>query len=140
MELYFDGSLVTPLPHSNNWREVDHITIPANTQVIAVQGTNNELVAGILASSADRTIMTNSSWRCLPGSRHEPAPAGWKDTGFDDSAWPAAVTSWRNVEAPWWGSMWAISSEASWIWTNFPPGSDGWQERVYCRLSLCTRC
>jgi hypothetical protein len=142
-QLYLDGSLVSSLPHSDDWTQIDHVTIPANTQLIAVQGTNNELVAGILASSADHSILTNSTWRCVHGaSRYETeGPSrGWTDPAFDDSTWPAAAESWRNQATPWWGSIGGIDREAAWIWTNFPSGSEGWHERVYCRLRLCTQC
>ena len=36
-ELYVDGVL-TPLPNKNHWENVDIVTIPADTSVIAVKG------------------------------------------------------------------------------------------------------
>ena len=38
-ELYVDGVL-TSLPNYNDWTQVDTITIPADTGVIAVKGTD----------------------------------------------------------------------------------------------------
>jgi hypothetical protein len=136
MELFIDGQPIT-VAHSHDWSVVKTVSLPYNTQVIAVKATDYGVVAGILASTTDNSMISNQGWKCT--ANHVPA-SNWMSTTYDDSAWPAAVVSYRNLNAPTWGTVNGISTSASWIWTGRrESGSAGYHPVAFCRYK-CTAC
>ena len=130
MELYLDGNRAF-VPNSGSWPTVKSVPIPANTRVIAVKGVDYGVVAGILASTVDGRIITNQGWKCTANT----PPASWATAEFDDRAWPAAVVSYRNQNAPIWGTLPGISQHAWWIWTGQRSSTrPGFRPVAYCRL------
>lgn len=133
MILYLDGVQQSGLPNANDWTKADTVLLPWNTRVIAVQGTDDRRVrAGILASTGDGYILTNSSWKCTSVYY-----VGWETVTYDDSAWPAAYVSGIHQTYPCpWQIVPDIRLDAYWIWTNKYESSDGGDVVVYCRLKI----
>lgn len=126
-QLFLNGNEINDLKNANNRYDLDAVMLPIDAKVIAVKGTNkDDDDAGILASSSDGFISTNTSWKC--SKEYE---KGWVGVDFDDSKWPQAsvVTSANNKPIV------GISHHASWIWTdNYKP--DNGDKEVFCRLKL----
>lgn len=94
--------------------------------VIAVKGVNNMADAGIIASTDDGYVITNSSWRCSKKKRF-----GWEGLDFDDADWAPASYSKSYYVKPITG----IRGDAQWIWTDRFSGKSS-DKVVYCRLIL----
>ena len=126
-KLYFDGVEQTNVPNHANWGSTDTVDLPASTRVIAVEGINSAPgYAGILASTTDGVILTNSAWRCS-----NILSVSWADVDFDDSSWTPAVDIGQNGVSPW-GPVSSIKSNAMWIWNN----QQVTDLTIYCRLDL----
>ncbi|MBK9034761.1 MAG: hypothetical protein IPL61_26440 [Myxococcales bacterium] len=100
---------------------------PGHPNVLAIEGINLQNQAGYdRATVADlrftidgvpQTVVTDAAFRAT-----NTLTAGWEQPGFDDSAWPAAVTLGQVGIAPW-GAVFASlapGSTAQWIWTYDP--------------------
>lgn len=127
MELYIEGVKINCLPNSGDWQKADAVTLPCAARVIAVKGVDYGVIAGILASTDDGSILTDSSWKCT--NQHY---AGWETVGFDDSDWPAAHQVAIHQTLPW-KLVPGIRTNAFWIWTRHYVNGD-WT--VYCRKDL----
>lgn len=127
--LYLDGSKINGLIYNDKFNgsfvdqyPADSVSLPYTTKVIAVEGSNAKSYGGILASTDDGYILTNSSWKCTDNR-----VIGWQKVGFDDSLWPPAN---QTITRPF---TQGIRSDAFWIWTTkyYYGDSD-----VFCRLNL----
>ena len=131
--LYFDGKEQTNLQNNNKWEKTDSLNLPGNTRVIAVMASNwlddgNVGPAGILASTKDGFILTNSTWKCSNTSNDS-----WTNVGFDDSSWQQAVEIGPKGYKTWvHGQISAIDENAKWIWY----GTEHVKETIYCRRNL----
>lgn len=93
-----------------------------------------QVVAGLLASTADERILTDSNWKC---TSQVSATDKWTSIDFDDKLWPAAVVAAKHSENDIHKVLPGISLKANWIWTAF----SGYQgpkidSTVYCRLTV----
>ncbi|MFF2381982.1 alpha-L-rhamnosidase [Streptomyces sp. NPDC058108] len=78
--------------------------VRSGTNVLAVAATNaSEGPAGLVAvltlhtASGEQRVLTDASWKSM-----DKEPAGtWRETGFDDSAWPAAKEAAAWGAGPW---------------------------------------
>ena len=131
MELYIEGVKINCLPNHNNWQLADAVTLPCAARVIAVKGVDYGVIAGILASTDDGSLLTDSSWKCT--NQHF---SGWETVEFDDSQWPAAHQVAIHETLPW-KIVPGIRTNAYWIWTRNYVNGD-WT--VYCRKDLIKRC
>ena len=100
LTLYIDGVLQTSLPHCSNWQIADSVPLPDRARSIAVHGYDLGVVAGILASSDDDSLLSNSNWKCTNVFYDN-----WMDADFDDSSWPSATPICANGEGVWVWSM-----------------------------------
>ena len=131
LRLYIDGFEITGLPNVNIWNQPDVVDLPCTTRLIAIRGGNLGGAAGILASTDDDYVLTNSSWKCSNISH-----PGWEEIDFDDSAWLSAIEYGRNGEGVW-GVIPGISSNAEWIWLRqFTSAQEPMDNDVYCRKNL----
>jgi len=103
------------------------VVLPCETSVIAVKATDLHVVGGILASTVDGSILTNSSWKCTNVYYD-----GWQLVNFDDSSWPSAYAIALHQTLPW-TLVPGIKTNAYWIWT---PKYQGGDLVVYCRKDL----
>lgn len=102
--LYADG---VQYGTGNHWATTYSVIIPGDSKVIAIKGINKVNLGKITATITSKDISTNGLWRCLSLAS---APADWMQPTFDDTSWPAAVTSG-------FGYGTGIASNAEWIWT-----------------------
>ena len=119
---YFDGVQKYPSTTArHDSRNTSTIPFSGDLQVIGIKSTNTfNSYHGIIASTDDDYILTNSTWKCR-NKLHE----NWADVNYNDSHWQNAtnfsVTYNRSV----------IRNQAQWIWTI------NWSDdTVYCRLCL----
>lgn len=102
------------------------IVIDKNAQVIAIEGqTDDDTKAGIIVSTNDDFIVTDTSWKCT-----NVKDDGWVDIDFDDSAWPSAVEV-ANKDLAGSHRDKKFSNRAMFIWTA--KRSDAYDKTVYCR-------
>lgn len=89
-----------------------------------------QVVAGILLSTDDESILSSASWKCSTQY-----VAGWESPAFNDASWPAASISGDHSASNIHHVLSPISLNAKWIWTkNFiDPAIDA---TAYCRLSI----
>jgi len=125
MRLYIDGTEKTGLINANNWTKADTVDLPWNVRVIAVKGNDLGSAAGILASTDDGFIKTDSLWKCT-NAFHK----GWQLVGYDDSSWPSAYIIAIHHTSIWRTMVPGIRRDANWIWT---PKYKGGDLVVYCR-------
>jgi len=133
--LYFDGVQVpqSSLPHADDWTQADTVLLPPTTTLIAVEIHNNIFSdAGLLASTADNSILTNSSWRCKAGLD---TADNWMSPSYDDSNWSPAVASGWN-EAGNKEFVAGISNSAQWIWFNGNIALEEFDTTCYCRYHI----
>jgi hypothetical protein len=87
---------------------------------VSSQGGADRGIIGTLEDLSDGgskvVIVTDASWRSA-----KTAPAGWRELGFDDSAWDMATVVGNHGDAPW-GALLG-SSAAKWLWTAPIPDS-----------------
>ena len=86
--LYFNGVSQTFPAGGNDWTRTKCLPLPAAPVQIAIEGTNAESVAGMLASVTGNIPLTNSSWKCTKTFH-----TNWMSTTYDDSVWPARTWS-----------------------------------------------
>ena len=124
--LYLDGQPIN-VDNPTDWRQVGYVDVPAGTNTIAVQCTDEGVIAGLMASSTSGLITDGSgSWRCTSTME-----AGWMNPSFDDSHWQTAVVNGDNGAFPW--LYLPDMTGAKWIWSSAPVYST-----VYCRArSTC---
>lgn len=125
--LYIDGVEITDLPNSIHHDTPDVIDLPCTTRLIGIHGRNDFSVSGIVASTDDNYVLTNSSWKC--SNVNYP---GWAEIDFDDSAWVSAM-EYGNNGGNDWVYIPTISSDAEWIWLRQDEPMD---IDVYCRKKL----
>ena len=131
LTLYIDGVLQTSLMESSNWQIADSVPLPVGARSIAVHGYDLGVIAGILASSDDDSILTNSNWKCT-NVFHD----NWMDVDYEDLSWPSATQICVNGVGIW-GWIDGISRNAYWIWTpNYISSANNWDQSVYCRLNI----
>lgn len=102
------------------------VTIPPDTDVVAIECTVSGSVGGILASFGDQ-YLTDATWRCSRNYEE-----GWQGAGLDETFWQRATVTGQNGD-PQWGVVPGVMSNAKGIWTSGLAGTD-WQ--VYCRGHL----
>ena len=128
--LYLDGKQV-----SSGNSTVKQVPLSNLVGVVAIQGnnSNNDTVAGIIASDSVGLLSTNSSWRC-----NNAYVNGWMNVGFDDSVWPFAYAEARLKGGPLTAYQSSeLSGNAYWIWTNnFDDHGYPNDANVYCRTEL----
>lgn len=123
--LFLDGEEIS-LTHSKAWDVPDTVLLLKDTKLIAVKAINDYADAGIIASTDDGYVITNSSWKCTNKKSF-----GWEGLDFDDSDWAPASYSKAYYEKPIAG----IRNDAQWIWTERFTGRSS-DKNVYCRLTL----
>lgn len=95
-------------------------------QIIAVRGRSNlGSVAGIIASSTDDSIVTDSTWKCTNVEED-----GWMDIDYNDAAWPTAVPV-EEKDLKMYDRDKKFGSRAKHIWTA--KKTDSYDQTVYCR-------
>ncbi|MBI3799704.1 MAG: lamin tail domain-containing protein [Deltaproteobacteria bacterium] len=119
-ELYLNGALVGT---GNDWFDAHtfyDLALQAGRNVIAVKGTNADLIAGMLAEIVvdGQRIGTSSGWKV--SAKQEP---GWNSTDFDDSDWVPATAYGRYGAEPWGTRAVGIpiDTPAQWIWSADDP-------------------
>lgn len=134
LRLYIDGIEITGLQNAEDYGKPDLVDLPCTTKLIAVHGSNGPAgdVAGILASTDDNYILTNSSWKCSNVSQ-----IGWVEIDFDDSTWIPALEYGHNEDDDDWVLVPGISSGAFWIWLRqYTSDNDPMDRDVFCRKRL----
>lgn len=124
--LFIDGKRISGLEYANEWQYSDSVALPGNAQLIAVRGVNIYGDAGVLASTDDGYILTNTSWKCAIDKER-----GWQNIDFDDSSWPNAFEIMPYSKKQIIG----IRDDALWIWTKDYQYEKG-DRAVICRLKL----
>ena len=148
--LWLNGVLIDNVPRvwSNPQRyDVMIYAHPSRANVVAIEAGNTQNQAGrdrgtvadvrFTVDGAAQTVISDASWRAT-----STLTAGWHLPGFDDSAWPAAV-SLGAVGIPPWGAVFstlAPGSVAEWIWTydSGPVAVKPTVETVYTRRAFTT--
>ena len=126
-KLYFDGVEQTNVPNHANWGRHGHgRSSSKHTSDRCGRINTAPGFAGILASTTDGVILTNSTWRCSNISS-----VSWADVDFDDSSWTPAVDIGQNGVGPW-GPVSSINGNAMWIWNN----RQFTDLTIHCRLDL----
>ena len=125
--LYIDGVEQPNLPNHGNWGATDTIEIPDDTEVIAIRAYNTIGIAGILASTSDEYVLTNSTWKCTNNGHDD-----WMSVFYNDESWQNAISHASNGQGPW-GPRPGISPKSKWIWT---PSHTQKGLTIYCRLRL----
>lgn len=115
-EIYSDGTLAYATVTQG--RRTVSLAIPVDTQV-AVRAVNNAGLIGILASWGSLT--TNLAWKCVA---FEPE-GDWTRRGYDDSAWPQAVSYGTNGVSPY-RDVTDVAASAEWIWTDSSEDREVW--------------
>jgi len=113
-ELFLDGVQFTD-PAFGNWRNTANMSIPSNTNVIAISCENLWAKYGIKATTSSG-IVTDATWRCSNVKEDN-----WMGTDFDDSTWEFAKTDNLDVDRD------ENTFDGQWIWSQ--TGTD----RAYCR-------
>ena len=123
--LYLDGQQ-TSVDNSADWGQVGQVDVPAGTNTVAVQCTDQGFVYGLMAASTSGLITDGSgSWRCTSSPEED-----WMTESFDDSHWPTAVVKGNNGGSPW-NHVFPDMNGAKWIWS-----SAGAYSTVYCRAQF----
>lgn len=123
--IYIDGEININLPDAEGGT-IGEIFIDSVIQIIAVKGsTNLGSVAGIIASSTDDSIVTDSTWKCTNVEEE-----GWMDIDYNDAAWPTAVPV-EETDLKMYGRDKKFGSRAKHIWTA--KKTDSYDQTVYCR-------
>ena len=138
-EFYIDG--VNQIP-SGGWADYTvqgPLVIPSRARnlpiVIAAKVNNTYSYAGLLASSTDDSILTDSSMcKCQDGI----TDPNWMLSNYNDSSWGVSyVWSWNsNVQYHTSG----ISSNAGWVWNTETMSDYLAYNVVFFRWNLYTRC
>jgi len=109
-DTYVNGTLVMSLHVNNGWRTFSVADIKPylvdGTNVIAVAATNGGGAGSMLAAfdiDGNHNV-SDDTWKALEGTPPSP-PAGWNETGFDDSSWPTAFVSGLYGIAPWFNNV-----------------------------------
>ena len=131
--VYIDGKQVNINPGLAGGIDFDQVVItpiPENTQVIAVSVTNIFMTfGGFRAAMSDGSIVSDSSWKCSIKFI-----SGWQNIDFDDSSWPAAVTTgWAAVCSN-------FPSTAKFLWIDKFYTTLASAVTIYCRKSLSKFC
>ena len=106
-----------------SWPTSATVIIPRTANVLAAKIYDWNSYGWFLGSFSDG-IVTDNSWKCT--TRYS---VGWNTPTFDDSVWPAAVSTVKN------GLMvLGIASNAELIWIG--PYGTCCQLTVYCRKKL----
>ena len=77
MKVYFDGKLQEEDDAMLDWRKTSELTIPAGTQVVAIECQDLGVQEGILASAEGGLLTSSLYWECAA----EPLD-GWTMPGF----------------------------------------------------------
>lgn len=148
--LWLNGVLIDDVPRvwSNPQRyDVMIYAHPAHANVLAIQAGNTQNQAGrdrgtvadvrFTVDGAAQTVITDATWRAT-----STLATGWHLPGFDDSAWPAAVSLGPVGIAPWGAVLTTLApgSVAEWIWTydSGPVANKPTVETVYTRRTFTT--
>ena len=127
--VYGDGIIVG---YHDGWRKTLTSAMQTIPKTIAVSCFNKGGPAGLLGSTPDGYILTNSTWKCSTNYEKD-----WNKEDFDDSHWSNAVIVDNNINPTTygWKQLPEISSHAMWIDAakNIPKNSTS-----YCRLNLGT--
>jgi alpha-L-rhamnosidase len=117
---YVNGTLVSNSPATvdNGWQtsqvsDIKSLLVPG-TNVIAIAGlAMAPNASGVIAAAQldDLRIVTDGSWKALPGTPDSP-PAGWNTVGFDDSSWPAATVQGPFGIGPWGTNLHVLTAPA----------------------------
>lgn len=104
-DVWVNGVAVSTSPRvTDSWKSaaaVDvtaHLVAGANTIAVA-SGNTTQSPAGMIArltASGGTQVVTDASWKAF-----QSAPSGWNTSGFDDSAWPAALVVAAYGGGPW---------------------------------------
>src|SRR6218665_2465120 len=114
--LYIDGEHYFDLP--DNGEPIGDISLDDNIQIIAVQASSNlGIVAGIVVSTSDGSIVTDITWKCT-----SVVEIGWTAIDYNDAAWPYAVPV-DEADLKMYGEDKKCSSRAKYIWTAKRAGS-----------------
>jgi hypothetical protein len=116
--------------HSEHWKTIRTSTPRTMIKTLAIECKNKGGPSGLIASTPDGRILTNSTWKC--STTYE---ENWNIYGFDDSHWNNAVVIDNNVhpKTHGWTVREGIRSDAQWIAAadTIPAGVTS-----YCRLDL----
>lgn len=116
--------------HSESWKDTRVSTLRTMIKTLAIECKNKGGPHGLLASTPDGRILTNTTWKCSTQYQE-----GWNKYGFDDSQWNDAVIIDNNVSPAThgWKARPDIRNDAKWIAAakTVPAGATS-----YCRLDL----
>ena len=131
-ELYFDGVQQLNTPNQADWVTTDTVSLPVGTSLIAIVGHNEQdSDGGIIASTSDDSVLTNSRWKCSYNYT-----SSWAAVDFDDSSWQGASEIAQNGDKPW-GIIKEISLNARWIWVGGQIGASYYD--YYGNVAVCCR-
>ena len=127
-KIYADGQI---LDKEGKWWTDLRVKVPTMTKVIAISCRNKGGPAGILASTPNERLLTNTTWKC--SSTYY---SNWNSVKFDDSKWKPAVVVDNNVKPihHGWVARKNISSKA--VWISSQPKDVKKNVFIYCRLKL----
>lgn len=122
-EVYVDGKFVGS---TSLWTEVWKSSITQDATVFAVKCLNNIGPGGLIASFSNG-IVSNRHWKCGYSEGK-----GWREIGFDDSAWNYA----EEIKSDSYESekQSGFSPQTEWIWVA-GTGQVEFRE-MYCRVLL----
>ena len=104
-------------------RTVRLFSSPGRENVLAVEATNLTSQAGLdrglilSVSAGGQTLISDRRWkqsRTGPGA-WDRADVRWRQPGFDDSLWAAAIEQATNGASPW-GLVNLVDRQAQWLW------------------------
>jgi len=134
MELYIDGvpNPINDDPSAKDWTVTKRVNVPAGSRVIAIKATDKGLSAGLLASMADESLLSDGTWKVSTVESDD-----WTKPEFDDSKWEQATELGQHGMEPW-KTRNLISSKAKWIWTSTSYYKDMGSHVVYFRYRIGT--
>jgi hypothetical protein len=143
-DLYVDGNLI--MGGNEQWETTEHtsLSLLPGEHAVAVEAWDWGVIGGFLGTfrvGGEVAFNTDSSWKVTADT----PPEGWKELGFDDSAWlpatevPESEYWYWDYPTGWnWPDSGLDTENAQWIWTDGYLGAT--DERVFFRRMFCTPC
>jgi alpha-L-rhamnosidase len=117
---------------ADSWKRATTVDVSSalhtGSNTLAIAATNTSAgPAGVIAklTSGSTTVVTDGEWKA-----GQTGPAGWEQSGFDDSSWPAAQVT-APIGAGPWGTQVAVPHPTPYLSTGFQIGKPVARARLF---------